>query len=124
MRAKANARTAIAKRLTPEKRAMRDAAKRISKMYRYALKKINFEKQSRTFEALGYKPEDFVAHIEKQFVKGMSWDNMHKWHIDHIVPISTAKTPEDVIALNQLSNLRPLWSKDNMKKNDSIEFLL
>lgn len=103
---------------------MRDAAKRISKMYRYALKKINFEKKSRTFEALGYKPEEFVAHIEKQFVKGMSWSNMHKWHIDHIVPISTAKTIEEVIALNQLSNLRPLWSKDNMKKNDNIEFLL
>lgn len=123
-RAKSNARTAIAKRLTPEKRAVRDAAKRISKMYRYALKKINFEKKSRTFEALGYKPEELVMHIEKQFIKGMSWDNMHKWHIDHIVPISTAKTQEEVIALNQLSNLRPLWSKDNMKKNDSIEFLL
>jgi hypothetical protein len=73
-------------------------------------------KTSPTFEQLGYTVEDFVAHIERQFVKGMSWHNMRDWQIDHIIPVAEARTVEDVIALNQLSNLRPLWAKENNAK--------
>ena len=73
-------------------------------------------KRSKTFETLGYTPDDLKQHLEKQMLPGMSWDNVGEWHIDHITPISTATSFEDIVALNQLSNLRPLWKADNLAK--------
>jgi hypothetical protein len=81
-------------------------------------------KTSPTFEQLGYSAEDFVAHIERQFLKGMGWHNMSRWQIDHIVPVSEAKTENDVVALNQLSNLRPMWADENNAKKDKRTSLI
>jgi hypothetical protein len=73
-------------------------------------------KSSPTFDQLGYSVCEFVAHIERQFLPGMGWHNMRDWQIDHIVPVSEAKTERDVVALNQLPNLRPMWAKENNAK--------
>ena len=98
--------------------------KRLSIIHRLALRRVGLIKRSSTFDMLGYTPQDLADHLERQFVKGMTWDNRHKWHIDHIVPISTAETEADVIALNQLSNLRPIWAKDNLAKSDKRTHLI
>jgi HNH endonuclease len=86
---------------------------RLSRLHRHALRQVGAIKTSPTFEQLGYSVDVFVAHIERQFHSGMGWHNMSKWQIDHIVPASKARDVADVIALNQLSNLRPMWSKEN-----------
>ncbi len=74
-------------------------------------------KKSATSEVklLSYDAETLVRHIEKQFLPGMSWDNRDKWHIDHIVPLSSfdANSIYDAWAL---SNLRPLWATKNREK--------
>lgn len=79
------------------------------------------EKVARTSEILGYSPQALVAHIEGLFVRGMSWANREKWHIDHIRPLSSfdLSDPEQLRAANSLNNLRPLWAKINMKKSNS-----
>lgn len=100
-------------RARPEKAA----AERISRMLSHALAKFGAVKSGSTFEMLGYLPADLKAHLERQFVKGMSWDNRGDWEIDHIVPISAATSVEEVVALNQLSNLRPLWKPQNGQKH-------
>lgn len=97
---------------------------RISRLLAYGLKGIGAAKGGRTFEMLGYTPEQFASHIERQFRNGMSWDNRDKWHIDHIIPVSTAETLADLIALNQLSNLRPLWAEENNLKRAKIVSLI
>lgn len=97
---------------------------RLSRLHRHALAQVNAIKTSPTFEQLGYSVDDFVAHIERQFVPRMGWHNMSKWQIDHIVPVSEAKTEDDVIALNQLSNLRPMWSHENNAKKNKRSNLL
>lgn len=79
-----------------------------------------FSKKSRTHEILGCSFEEFKLHIERQFLKGMTWENRDKWHIDHIIPMATAKTEEDVIRLNHYTNLRPLWAEENLSKSDKI----
>jgi CRISPR/Cas system Type II protein with McrA/HNH and RuvC-like nuclease domain len=48
----------------------------------------------------------------------MSWENRNEWHIDHIMPISMAKTYDEVIRLNHYRNLRPLWAHENLSKSD------
>lgn len=110
-----------AKRKTDPVRSM---AARLSRLHRHALRQIEAIKKSPTFDSLGYSVCEFVAHIERQFSGGMGWNNMHEWQIDHIIPISTAKSIDDVIALNQLANLKPLWAKDNNKKKAQIHSLL
>jgi hypothetical protein len=97
---------------------------RLSRLHRHALAQVGAIKTSPTFEQLGYTAEDFVAHIERQFVAKMGWHNMPDWQIDHIVPVSAAQTVDDVIALNQLSNLRPMWADANNAKKNRRETLL
>lgn len=80
----------------------------------------------RTSDILGYTREDLVKHIEAQFSKGMTWENYGEWHIDHIVPISAlieqgVKEPSKI---NCLSNLRPLWAKENLEKGKVVEVML
>lgn len=97
---------------------------RISKRICGALRDVGAVKSSRTFDMLGYTPQELADHLERQFANGMGWHNRGQWHIDHIVPISTAETVEDVIALNQLSNLRPLWACENLAKNSKRTHLI
>lgn len=73
-------------------------------------------KSKSTLEILGCSYEEFKIHIESQFTEGMSWDNLGDIHIDHITPISSANTTEDVYRLNHYTNLQPLWAKDNLSK--------
>lgn len=50
----------------------------------------------------------------------MNWENYVKWHIDHIIPLSSAKTEIEMCVLFNFNNLQPLWASDNFKKSDKI----
>jgi hypothetical protein len=54
----------------------------------------------------------------------MAWENRAMWQLDHIVPLATAATEADVLALNHYTNLRPMWSVDNRAKSDKITHLI
>ena len=84
------------------------------------LKVNNITKKNKTFELVGVKPIELKEYLEKLFIVGMSWDNYGEWHIDHIIPLSSAKTEEEVYKLCHYSNLQPLWAKDNLKKSNKI----
>ena len=106
------------KRLTPEGKA--------EDFFRKSIYRIVESKSSRSEKILGYSKGQFILHIERQFLPGMSWDNHGEWHIDHIVPISYflsvgEKRPEIV---NCLTNLMPVWAKTNLQKGSKMEVLL
>ena len=75
-------------------------------------------KTTPTQEALGYSAKELRAHIEAQFKPGMSWEDRSAWHIDHVKPVSAfiAKGITDPKIINALSNLSPLWARDNITK--------
>jgi hypothetical protein len=50
----------------------------------------------------------------------MSWENYGEWHIDHIIPISSAKTNQEVYKLNHHTNFQPLWAEDNLRKSNKL----
>lgn len=86
-------------------------------------------KASKTTEALlGYSFATLRHHLERQFTKGMNWENMGEWHIDHIVPLAsfTITGPDDPELRRAwaLPNLRPLWAADNIAKRDKRVTLL
>ena len=87
---------------------------------RKAFKNKGYSKTSRTREMLGVDWEVAKAHIERQFKKGMNWDNHGEWHIDHIIPLASANNKEELMKLCHYSNLQPLWAKDNLEKSAKI----
>lgn len=86
------------------------------------LKSKQIYKTNTTFKIVGGSPEIIKEYIEKQFTDGMTWDNygFYGWHIDHIIPLSSANTEEEVYKLCHYTNLQPLWSKDNLTKSNKI----
>lgn len=75
-----------------------------------------------------YSLEDLMAHLEKQFHDGMTWENRGEWHIDHIVPRSafnyTSPSDPEFKACWSLTNLRPIWGKENIRKSAKKLFLI
>ncbi len=75
---------------------------------------------------LGCSVADLKAHLERQFLPGMTWDNwgvgQGKWQIDHIYPLAQADLTVRlvVLAVCNWRNLQPLWFKDNNRKGDTV----
>lgn len=86
-----------------------------------SFKRRGYSKNSKTHEILGCSYEDFITHIESKMESWMTWDNYGKyngefnfgWDFDHITPLHTSKTEDDVINLNHYTNIQPLCSKIN-----------
>jgi hypothetical protein len=86
-----------------------------------AFTKNGFKKNSKTNKLLGCDWDTLKTHIENLFTEGMSWELMGQYiHIDHIIPLSSAKTIEDVYELCYYTNLQPLWAKYNLMKSCKI----
>lgn len=106
----------------------------IAKKYRAVSKNTIFKRDPKTYDRLekmlGCRMDFLKSHLESQFENWMSWDNHGHcksydyrctWHIDHIVPISSAENEEDLYNLNHWSNLQPLCSRVNMiDKKDKL----
>ena len=88
------------------------------------LKLKNITKENKTFDIVGCSPKSLKEHIEKKFTEGMSWGLVGKYiHIDHIIPLSSAKTKEEIYKLCHYTNLQPLWAKDNLAKSNKLDYL-
>jgi hypothetical protein len=82
---------------------------------------LNITKKNKTFDIVGCSPEFLKEHLEKQFTDGMTWELFGKHiHIDHIIPLSSAKTEDELYKLCHYTNLQPLWAEDNLKKSNKI----
>ena len=90
------------------------------RLWKY-LKIFEITKKNKTFDIVGCTPEFLKEHLEKQFTEGMSWELLGKHiHIDHIIPLSSAKTEDELYKLCHYTNLQPLWAEDNLKKSNKI----
>lgn len=86
------------------------------------LKGKRLMKSKRTEEILGCSFYEFKQYIESKFEPWMTWENYgkyngeknHGWHLDHIIPICSAITIDDIMRLNHYTNLQPLCSYLNM----------
>ena len=98
----------------------------ISASLRRALRKKGFKKIRKIEDVLGCSIEFFKSYLESQFESWMTWDNYGnmgisitmintnlQWDIDHIVPICTARSVEEIHSLYHYTNLRPLCSVKN-----------
>jgi hypothetical protein len=90
----------------------------VHRMLRLAKAKKNGR---RTTVFLGTTFKDAKKRIESKFRKGMTWDNHGTvWEIDHIMPLSSfdLTREENLKIANHISNLQPLFIKENRQKRD------
>ena len=87
---------------------------------RDAFRRLAANKPASTQELLGTDWQNLKAHIESRFIDGMSWENMSEWHIDHIVPLASAKIEEELVGHCHYTNLQPLWASDNLSKGAKL----
>ena len=72
---------------------------------------------------VGCTSEKLRKHLEEQFENGMTWENIGKWHIDHIKPCAKfdLNLEEEKHKCFHYTNLQPLWAVDNLKKSDTYD---
>jgi len=93
----------------------------ISSRIRNGIKSQGFSKNFKTKQILGCTYEEFKIYLESKFESWMNWDNYGKyngelnfgWDLDHIIPLLTSKTEDDIVILNYYTNFQPLCSKIN-----------
>ena len=89
-----------------------------------SIRNKGFKKSLKSEQILNCTFEEFKQHLEGLFEPWMNWDNYGNpkdglfepnktWDIDHIIPVTTAITEEDIIKLNHYTNLKPLCSYVN-----------
>ena len=94
----------------------------IRRLINHAFK--NNKKSSKTQQILGCTFEEFKQYLESKFESWMTWENYgnkngiaktlnFSWDLDHIVPLSSAKSEEEIIKLNHYTNFQPLCSYIN-----------
>lgn len=83
-----------------------------------AMQKGGYKKSTKTEALLGCSFEEFKTYLEAKFLPGMTWENRGKfgWHIDHIIPLSSAVNRDEMEKLCHYTNMQPLWAADNHSK--------
>lgn len=84
-----------------------------------ALKSKCWRKNTKFNIMIGCNKNTLLQHIESRFQSGMTWNNRNLWHLDHIIPVSSACNIKQLEKLFYYTNLQPLWAEDNIKKSDS-----
>jgi hypothetical protein len=91
------------------------------------IKDNGLTKYKKTFDLLPYTFDELKIHLENQFEPGMTWDNYGEWHVDHVIPQShfnyTTTDSDEFKMCWSLHNLKPLWGKINLSKNDGLSHL-
>jgi hypothetical protein len=111
------------------KRIKEDELFRFKSIMRKRIGSLIKYKSKSTQEIIGCSFEDLKTYLESKFECWMNWENYglfngnysFGWDIDHIIPLSSAKSEEDVINLCHFTNLQPLCSRVNRyEKKDKI----
>ena len=103
----------------------------IRSLIRRSFNRTNYRKNTKTEQILGCTFQEFKEHLESQFEPWMRWDNRglyngtpnYGWDIDHIIPVSSTATNEDIVRLNHYTNLKPLCGYINRDvKRDLLDY--
>ena len=104
-----------------KKKYFEQKQKERNEIYNESLKKISYKDNSekafhncwsRAPNFKGYIDE-FKLQMESLFKDGMCWENYPEWEIDHIIPLAKG-------GKHEVSNLQPLWMRDNRVKSNKI----
>ena len=90
-----------------------------------SIRNRKYSKKSKIINILGCSIEELHKHLIKTFEDryGIEFCNKeYEVHIDHVIPLSSAKTEDDILKLNHYSNLQYLYASDNLNKSNKINW--
>lgn len=98
---------------------------RIGRQLRRALtREIRCKEGSMLHQIIEITGQDLINHLHSTFELNYGLPreciNLRDVEIDHIIPLSTAQTVDDVKRLNHYSNLQLLFKEDNQAKGTKI----
>lgn len=110
------------------KREKEDILYRLTRRLRnrlyYALKRAHWKTNVSFNDYVGCSLDELKSHLQAKFTEGMTWKNWGMgekcWVIDHIYPLSLAKTEEEMLKLCHYTNLQPMWFIPNIIKSNKI----
>lgn len=84
-----------------------------------------YKKVCKTKEMIGCEWSELCEHLLATWQQnyGTKWDG-EDYHIDHIIPLATANTSDDVIKLFHYTNLQMLKPIHNLDKKDKIDYTI
>jgi hypothetical protein len=87
-----------------------------------AMRRKGYSKKTKTYEIIGCSFAELNRHLIASARRnyGGKFFPKRPYHIDHIQPLATAKTEEEVLKLNHYSNLQYLYPRDNLRKSDKF----
>jgi len=102
-------------------------SKNIRSLIKGSFKKTGYKNNSKTATILGCSFAEFKTYMESKFESWMLFENQgvytgnynETWQIDHIIPLSSVNTEEELIRLNHYTNLQPLCSRKNLEKSNT-----
>jgi hypothetical protein len=110
------------RKLDPKYSAEREARK----ILRRALERTGVTKSRRTEEVIGITSIELQHYLVNTYKQRYGvFPDMSKrylYHVDHIIPIVTASSVEDVYRLNHYTNLQLLKASDNLSKSDRLDW--
>ena len=95
----------------PVAKSRKNARRMILSAFRY----VGSKKNAKTYEIIGLDAKTF-----EQWLRDVSRvkPETHNVHIDHVIPISSAQSHDEVLALSHFSNLQWLAHDENIRKRD------
>ena len=84
-----------------------------------------YKKLSKTAKILGCSFEFLMSHLIASALRNYGyWADFNKYHIDHIIPVSSAKTEEELLKLNHFNNLQFLYPQHNLEKGNRLDWII
>lgn len=111
------------------RRMAKDPLFRLKKQIRNAIRSSLYRKKYSkiwcTEDIIGCSYEKLWTYLKATWRHnyGSEW-NGEPYHIDHIVPLSTATNRRELLDLSHYSNLQMLTPEDNMEKRDRLDWVL
>lgn len=94
-------------------------------LIRNAIKRKGYTKTSRTQDILGADFNTVQTHLILTALNNYGmWLETEAYHIDHVIPVSSAKSEAELVQLNHYSNLQLLYPTDNLTKADQLNWAL
>jgi hypothetical protein len=87
------------------------------------IKAAILNKHYKTIDMLGIDFISYSEYLAKKFVGVMTLENYGTvWHIDHIIPLASAKNEQELMQLLHYTNTQPLFAKDNLSKGAKLDW--
>lgn len=95
-------------------------------MIKNSFRRRGFKKKQKGEEIYGCTVNELIEHLiktyEDNYNEKWNWDYLKNVHVDHIIPLSSANTEEEVKRCCHYSNLQLLKAKDNLYKSSKLDW--